>query len=155
MFENCTIFFRLFTCFGSVWVLYDLFLTADRFWLCLSIVLSFLAGDRFLHCFSIVPSFSDWWRVLALFEYCTIFFWLFTCFASVWVLYDLFLTADRFWLCLSIVPSFLAGDRFLHCFSIVPSFSDWWRVLALFEYCTIFFWLLAGFGTVWELHHLF
>ena len=228
LFDYCTVFFWLVTDFGTVGEFYLLFLTGDRFWPCLSIV----------------PSFSDWWQVLALFEYCAIVcsvwelhhlfltfdrfwpwlsilhlfltgdrFWLYLsivpffrtvsrfwhclrmvpsfltgdrfwpCLSivpsfsdfdrscSVWVLYYLFLTVIRFWLCLSKVPSFLTFDRFwpclsivpsfpdfdspLLCSSIVPSFSDCYQVLALFEYCTIFFWQVTGFGSVSVLYHLF
>ena len=139
------------TVFDPVGALYHLFLTIIRFWLCSSFVLTF----------------SDSWQVLALFEYCTIFFWLVTgCF--VWVYTIFFLRGDRFWLCFTILSDRLQVlDLFeyctiifwlvtgLFCLRIAPSFSNCWQVLALFEYFTIFFWLVTGFGADWELHNLF
>ena len=116
------------TDFGPVSALYHLFLTVSRFNHCLRIVPSFSDCWQVLALFEYGSIFFGWWQVFALFQYCTIFFWLVTSFGSVWVLYHFFLTGDRFW----------------HCLSIVPSFSDWWQVLALFEYCTIFFWLVTG-----------
>ena len=224
-FEYCTIFFWLFSGFGIVWILYYLFLNCDRFCLCLSIVpsffdwwqglvrtkffalffdfghvllpvsffwqlpgcfvwllyrlfwlvtdfgtvgefyLLFLTGDKFWPCLSIVPSFSDWWQVLALF-WVLYHIFLFSGFGIVWVLYYLFLNCDRFCLCLSIAQSFfwlwqgLVRPKFLlyslTCGTFRSSFlfSDCWQV-ALFDYCTVFFWLVAAFGTVWELRYLF
>ena len=146
LFQYCTMFFWLLAGFGPVWELYHLFLTGDRFWPCLSIVPSFSDFDRscsvwVLYClsdcyqvlalFEYSTIFSDVWQVLALYEYCTIFFWLVTDFGPVWVLYHLFLTGDRFWLCFEYCTIFF-------CF----------QVLALFEYCTIFFWIVTGFAYV-------
>ena len=164
------------------------FLTGDRVWLELSFCcilwlvarltprFFFLTVGRLL-CLTIVPSISDWWQLLALFEYCTIFFWLVTDFVPVWVLYHLFLTGERFWPCLSIVPSFsdwwqVVLFEYIPSFfwevtgfgSVSPSFSDRLQVLALFEYCTIIFRLVTGlfclriapsFSNCWQVLALF
>ena len=139
------------TSFGPVWVLYHLFSdwwqVLALFWVLYHL---FLTVFRFWHCLSIVLSFSELWQVLSMSKYCTVYF----------------LTGDRVWLELSfccilwlvtrLTPRFffLTVGRLL-CLTIVPSISDWWQLLALFEYCTIFFWLVKGFGPVWVLYHLF
>ena len=158
LFEYCTIFFWLLAGLGTVWVLYSLFLTGDRFRLCFEyctiffwlfsgfgivwvLYYLFLNCDRFCLCLSIVLSFFDWWQGLVRTKFFALFF----------DLCHVLLPVSFFWLlpgCFVWLLSFLTGDRFWHCWRILPCFSDWWQVFALFEYCTIFFWLVTGFGFV-------